>query len=378
MCYNWISSYLARYPEQEWDDEKLFLTARTVLSAKFSALGASYLQSYFVDNKDTNPGLYMWESWYNERWYSFIGFVKYPYRRFLNPKTQTPFLMPAEFSIGYRWHDVLPSHIAVADERNNIYDWVDLTDTAFNGTAFAEYGLADVLRGMSLTQIPDFRSGLQDNARNVKSNMGQPDIEDNFDLAAWSIAHERERGVPTYNEYMKDYPGAVPSPPKKTFEEFTSNPLFLAELKRLYKTPDEVDFSVGLELDELNYPSTHVPRGMLLASFYTLSLLASQDRFAMQYALMHCFVQHRPWDCTPTNVLEELLWEPLKLPEPLNSIFPRARWWSSFWWEELDISNTGNNLFHRLIIQNTPVRCLQKNPFFSPHQETNPIICYDK
>lgn len=97
---------------------------------------------------------------------------KYPYKRFLNPKTGTPFLMPTEFSIGYRWHDILPSHMAVADERNNIYDWIDLTDTAFNATAFAQYGLADILRGMSLTQIPDFHSGLQDNARNVKWNMG--------------------------------------------------------------------------------------------------------------------------------------------------------------------------------------------------------------
>ena len=46
--------------------------------------------------------------------------------------------------------------------------------------------------------------------------------------------------MPTYNGYMKDYPGAVPSPPKKTFEEFSSNPKFVADLKRLYKSPDDV------------------------------------------------------------------------------------------------------------------------------------------
>lgn len=138
------------------------------------------------------------------------------------------------------------------------------------------------------------------------------------------------------------------------------------------------DLSVGLELDELNWPSTAVPRSMLLTSFYTLSLLASQDRFALQYALMQCIVNGRPWDCKvrllhslfrianfhalkkPTTVLEELLWEPVKLPEPLDSYFPNARWWSSFWWDELDISNTGNNIFHNMVIQNTPIRCLQK------------------
>jgi len=62
----------------------------------------------------------------------------------------------------------------------------------------------------------------------------------------------------------------------------------------LFYTPD---LSVGLELDELNWPSTAVPRSMLLTSFYTLSLLASQDRFALQYALMQCIVNGRPWDC---------------------------------------------------------------------------------
>lgn len=368
---------IKKYPDRQWTDELLFLTARTLLSAKFSVLGASYLQSYFTENKDKNPGIFMWESWFNEHWINFIGFVKYPYKRFLNPATGMPFLMPVEFSIGYRWHDILPTHMAIADKRNNIYDWVDLTETAFNATAFAHYGLADVLRGMAMTQIPDFHSGTQDNARSVKWNMGQPEIENYFDLAAWSIAHERERGVPTWNNYMRGYTGAVPCPPKKTFEEFTSDPYFVKELKRLYKTPDDVDLSVGMELDELKWPSTHVPRSMLLTAFFTLSLLASQDRFALQYTLAHCFVEGRPWDCHPTNILQELLWEPVQLPAPFDKWFPNARWISKFWWDELDISNTGNNLFHRLVVENTPVRCIQKNPFLAANFETNPVVCHE-
>jgi len=85
----------------------------------------------------------------------------------------------------------------------------------------------------------------------------QPEIEDYFDLAAWSIAHERERGVPTYNEYMKDYPGAVPSPPKKTFEEFSSNPKFVADLKRLYKSPDDVGEYLPMVLDAFCSPYSY-------------------------------------------------------------------------------------------------------------------------
>ena len=30
-----------------------------------------------------------------------------------------------------------------------------------------------------------------------------------FDLAAWGIEHERERGLPTFNEYLRKYDGKV-------------------------------------------------------------------------------------------------------------------------------------------------------------------------
>jgi len=135
---------------------------------------------------------------------------------------------------------------------------------------------------------------------------------------------------------------------------------------------------VGLELDEEVYPSTHMPRSMLIVNFYTLSLLTAQDRFSLQYAIFHCLARGRPWDCKPTSILDELLWEPVKYPAPFDKWFPDARWWNDFWWTELDLSNTGNNLLHNLVIQNTNIKCLQKNPFFSPNSNTNPIVCYNK
>lgn len=33
---------------------------------------------------------------------------------------------------------------------------------------------------------------------------------------------------------------------RRTFEDFSSDPKMVAELKRLYKTPDDVDFVVGM------------------------------------------------------------------------------------------------------------------------------------
>lgn len=34
------------------------------------------------------------------------------------------------------------------------------------------------------------------------------------------------------------------------------------------------------------------------------------------------------------------------------------------------------NLLHKMITQNTGVKCLQKNVFFVPNEKTNPIVCH--
>jgi peroxidase len=35
---------------------------------------------------------------------------------------------------------------------------------------------------------------------------------------------------------------------RKTFEDFSTDPEMVAQLKRLYKTPNDVDFVVGVQL----------------------------------------------------------------------------------------------------------------------------------
>jgi peroxidase len=45
-----------------------------------------------------------------------------------------------------------------------------------------------------------------------------------------------------------DPPPAINVKIRESFEDFTSDPEALAALKRLYKTPDEVDFAVGVQL----------------------------------------------------------------------------------------------------------------------------------
>ena len=136
------------------------------------------------------------------------------------------------------------------------------------------------------TQIPDFHSGLANGYRNMKFDFHDPEEGEGFDLAAWAIEHERERGLPTFNEYIrKHYDGVVPMKPRETFEEFTNVTEFQEALKRLYKHPDDVDLYVGQELDREWWPGLHIPKAMFIINFFTLFKASVTDRFSLNYNL---------------------------------------------------------------------------------------------
>ncbi len=135
---------------------------------------------------------------------------------------------------------------------------------------------------------------------------------------------------------------------RNSFEDFTTDPVYLAELNRLYKTPDEVDLVVGVQLDEEYYYGTQVPkyacgaesknyslvvfcRTALIVSLFSLFGLGNSDRFSPGYALTRCLLVGTPTNCTVTNALEDLLWE---AKDPTN---PNKRELNTFWYHEIDL-----------------------------------------
>lgn len=64
-----------------------------------------------------------------------------------------------EFSVGYRWHTLIPGELALVNDQNNVYKYESIPKTAFNATGFKKTGIKDVLRGMAVTSIPHFHSG---------------------------------------------------------------------------------------------------------------------------------------------------------------------------------------------------------------------------
>ena len=63
-----------------------------------------------------------------------------------------------------------------------------------------------------------------------------------LDLAATDILRVREHGVPRYNEFRRRFHLA----PADRFEDFSEDPEVVADLRRIYNSPEDVDLMVGL------------------------------------------------------------------------------------------------------------------------------------
>lgn len=162
----------------------------------------------------------------------------------------------------------------------------------------------------------------------------------------------------------------VEVPIRNTFEDFSKDPDVVQKLKKLYKTPDDVDLVVGVQLDEEMFPGTTVPKTALIISLFSLFGMGNSDRFSIGFAMTRCMLVDNPLDCKPTNALEELLWVPKNVTG-----FPNARWYDTFWLTELDLQAHGANLLWRIITENTEIKCVQRDPLFPADPVTNPVLC---
>lgn len=276
-------------------------------------------------------------------------------------------------AVVYRFHEFIVKTFPIKDALNNTMWDQSLFATALNATGFINAGLENIMRGTVASSIPNFKSGVEEDFRSAGKYKGSP-----FDIVVWSIVHEREQGLPTFNEYFAAYnkgnPGQeapkVQVPIRERFEDFSSDPKMVAELKRLYKNPDEVDLVVGCQLDETMFPHATIPTSSLIISLFSLISMGNSDRFSIGFAAMRCLLVDKPWDCHPSNALEDLLWKPVE-----HEGFPNARFYDDYWMTELDFQAHGQNLLWRLVTENSEIDCLQKNPLFPLHEKTNPLLC---
>lgn len=354
----------------DWDDEHIYQTVRLLISAKLALIGNSYQMAYWSDNMPwpRDDGFPLYRAMYGESVLSINPVHAYPWP--LVTRNDRPMVTSAEMSVVYRFHEFIINQFPIKDEHNKTIEERDLFSTAFDSKMFLNIGADSILRGMLASDIPNFKSGVDEEYRSAGRYRGSP-----FDIVTWSIVHEREQGLPTFNTYFEGYAKQTPKPAvnvkiRKTFEDFSTDPETVAQLKRLYKTPNDVDFVVGVQLEEELFPGTTMPVSALIPSLFSLFGVGNSDRFSPGFAVMRCILVDKPWNCRPSNALEELLWA----PKP-SEHFPNARWFDPFWMKELDLQAHGTNLLWRMITENSGAKCIQKNPLFPFNAETNPILC---
>jgi hypothetical protein len=152
-----------------------------------------------------------------------------------------PYTLTEEFVAVYRMHPLLRDAVDIYDIGSNVVsERINIEDTrdgdaedimAAQGGDRLWYSFGITHPGsLTLNNYPEFLR-----------NLSMPLIGD-IDLATIDIIRDRERGVPRYNEFRRQ----IGLNPITKFEDLTTEPTTLAELKRIYNNDiEQIDALVG-------------------------------------------------------------------------------------------------------------------------------------
>ncbi|MCA1994410.1 MAG: heme peroxidase [Coleofasciculus sp. S288] len=210
--HNRVCNLLAKnYPN--WDDERLFQTARNIVMAEFLKI---VLEDYINHITPyhfqffTDPLAFTNEKWYRTNW------------------------MSVEFTLVYRWHSMLPDTL--------IYDGqkIPMPDSMWNNDMIINKGLGAI-----------FEESCSQPAAQL-SFFNTPDFLLPTEIA--SIRLGREAKLRSYNDYRElcKYPRVT------DFDQISSDEKVQKELKRLYGHVDNIELYVGLYAEDLR-PNSALP-----------------------------------------------------------------------------------------------------------------------
>lgn len=168
-------------------------------------------------------------------------------------KWNKPNWMTVEFSLLYRWHSLVPEKMIWDGQQ------IDTSSILLDNSKLVDAGLAQAFQWVCQTPA-------------AKLDMHNTAIFLERDLTVESLAirQNRERGLPGYNAYRK----AMGMIPVDDFDCMTGDPARQAELRRLYGTPDAVDFYVGLFAEDagLNTPMPPLLGAMVALDAFSQAL----------------------------------------------------------------------------------------------------------
>ena len=204
--HNRLATLLAgHYPD--WDDERLFQTARNILMAEIMKIVveeyinhiAPYNFKFIVD-----PASFPNQGWYRQNW------------------------MSVEFSLVYRWHSALPDTLAYDGKT------MPMVGSLWNNEMLLRRGLGAMFE--ETCAQPATKIGLFNTADFLIDAGELP-----------SVQLGRTAQLPSYNAYreMCQYPRVT------AFDQITEDPVAQRELERLYGHVDKIEFYVGLYAEDV-------------------------------------------------------------------------------------------------------------------------------
>lgn len=249
--HNEIATELKRR-NPEWDDERLFQTARLINAALMAKIHTVEWTPGILPNEIVQLAMRVnWRGIAGERLQDLfpglddselLGGI-------VGSKADhhaAPYSLTEEFVSVYRMHPLIPDEFdvySIADgSAVGHYELPEvsgknarkLTETLRMQDLFYSFGLAHP-GAICLHNYPK-------HLQNLHMDNGAT-----FDLAVVDILRDRERGVPRYNKFRE----LLRMPPVKTFEELTDNPQWAAELKSVYGDVDKMDLLPGLYAEKL-------------------------------------------------------------------------------------------------------------------------------
>jgi hypothetical protein len=251
--HNSICDHLAkRYPG--WTDDELFDHARLINAALIAKIHTIEWTPALLADSDLEEGMrWNWWGFQGETLWKRFGRLTKAEELSGIPGSGlyyhgAPYAMTEEFLAVYRMHPLIPDdyRIRSAGDDGLIEE---LTFTRIAGVHTHEV-LDDPRIAMS-----DFfyTFGTSNpgaialhNYPNYLRQFTEPDGTI-LDLAATDILRTRERGVPRYNEFRRKFH----LKPAERFEDFSEDPTVVADLRRIYASPEEVDLMVGLYTEKL-------------------------------------------------------------------------------------------------------------------------------
>ncbi|HKU41703.1 MAG TPA: peroxidase family protein [Polyangiales bacterium] len=186
----------------EWDDDRVFQTARNVLIAmQLQIVIGEYINhiSPYHHAFELDPSAAWNADWNRPVWFA------------------------VEFNLLYRWHSLLPDHIEWPNRSYAINDW------RLDNRPLIEVGLAAALEATS--KQPSGEIGL--------GNTPQGPL---LEVEKRAIMQGRETHLASYNDYRE----AMGYPRVERFEQISSSPEVIAGLRKVYGSVDRIEFYVGL------------------------------------------------------------------------------------------------------------------------------------